>query len=229
MSCGFAGPVRRVCRKPAFPKSDIRIAAHTGATAEELSFGTVIVGGGPAALAPLISASRDGRLDEFLAGGVAIVERGPTIGSGQLGDYGIASDSTAETFMTAVLGHADPRLGVLSHHPLCRELRAVGPGPVPLVKAAALMGMIGSILHQAVVEAGGVVMLGHEALSARQGSDGRWRTSVRRLEDGFCRRASLRRPGSCDWRSSGGRTFVARRRRGQTACPDLCGKGGSVG
>ena len=175
--------VRGACRKAVFPKSDIRIA-NTGTPARDLRFGTVIVGGGPAALAPLISASRDGRLDEVLAAGVAIVERGSSIGSGQLGEYGISSDSTADTFMTAVLGHADPRLGVLADHPLCRELQALGPGAVPLVKAAALMGMIGSILHKAIVEAGGAVMVGHEALSARQGSDGRWRTSVRCLDDG---------------------------------------------
>ncbi len=175
--------VRGASRKAAFPKSDIRIG-NTGTSAPDLRFGTVIVGGGPAALAPLISASRDGRLDEVLAGGIAIVERGSTIGSGQLGEYGISSDSTADTFMTAVLGHADPRLGVLADHPLCQELRAVGPGAVPLVKAAALMGMIGSILRKAVLDAGGAVMVGHEALSARQGSDGRWRTSVRCLEDG---------------------------------------------
>ena len=175
--------VRAACRKVAFPKSDIRIA-NTTTKARDLRFGTVIVGGGPAALAPLISAARDGRLDEFLAGGIAIVERGPAIGSGQLGEYGISSDSTADTFMTAVLGHADPRLGVLADHPLCRELRAVGPGAVPLVKAAALMAMVGSILHKAILDAGGAVMVGHEASSARQGSDGRWRTSVRCLDDG---------------------------------------------
>ena len=175
--------VRSACRKAVFPKSDIRIE-NTGTPAREPSFGTVIVGGGPAALAPLISASRDGRLDEVLAGGIAIVERGPTIGSGQLGEYGISSDSTADTFMTAVLGHADPRLGVLADHPLCQELRAVGPGAVPLVKAAALMGMIGSILRKAILDAGGAVMVGHEALNARQGTDGRWRTTVRSLEDG---------------------------------------------
>ncbi len=175
--------VRRACRSPGFPKSDIRVAG-TEATAKNAQFGTVIVGGGPAALAPLISASRDGRLDAFLRGGVAIVERGSSIGSGQLGAYGIPSDSTADTFMTAVLGHADPRLGVLSDHPLCRELRAIGPGPIPLVKAAALMAMIGAILHEAVVEAGGAVMVGHEASRARQDADGRWRTSVRRLDDG---------------------------------------------
>ena len=175
--------VRGACRNAVFPKSDIRIS-NTGTPPRDLRFGTVIVGGGPAALAPLISASRDGRLDEVLAGGVAIVERGSSIGSGQLGEYGISSDSTADTFMTAVLGHADPRLGVLANHPLCRELRAVGSGAVPLVKAAALMHMIGSILHKAIVENGGAVLVGHEALSARQGSDGRWRTSVRCLDDG---------------------------------------------
>ena len=175
--------VRGASRKVAFPKSDIRIAA-TATPARGPSFGTVIVGGGPAALAPLISASRDGRLDEFLASGLAIVERGPTIGAGQLGEYGISSDSTAETFMTAVLGHADPRLGVLADHPLCQELRAVGPGAVPLAKAAALMAMIGTILRKAILDAGGAVMVGHEASSARQDSDGRWQTSVRRLDDG---------------------------------------------
>ncbi len=116
--------------------------------------------------------------------------------------------------MTAVLGHADPRLGVLSDHPLCRELRAVGPGPVPLVKAAALMGMIGLILHDAIVDAGGAVMVGHEASSARQDSDGRWHTSVKRLADGSTMELSSDALVLATGGHQAPRTFVARGSRG---------------
>ena len=54
---------------------------------------------------------------------------------------------------------------------------------MPLVKAAALMGMSGSVLRKAILDAGGAVMVGHEALSARQETDDGWRTTVRSLEN----------------------------------------------
>lgn len=142
-------------------------------------FRTTIVGGGPAALAPLVAASRDGRLDAFLAGGVAVIEAGPAIGAGRLGNYAIWSDSTAETFLTAVTGHADPRLGALIDHPLCRELRGYGKGAIPLEKAGAFMALIGEILHRAILEAGGVVLVNHEATGAHRDGDGQWHTEIR--------------------------------------------------
>ena len=142
-------------------------------------FDLVIVGGGPAALAPLISASRDGRLDEILAKGVVIIEKSPAIGRGRLGNYVISSDSTAFTFLTAVTDHLDPRLGQLQSEPLYHELRALGQEAVSLSKAADLLERIGRVLHQAVIEAGGLVLVEHEALRASRTSEGNWVTIAR--------------------------------------------------
>ena len=146
--------------------------------APKAPFRTTIVGGGPAALAPLVAASRDGRLDEILAGGVAVIEAGPILGAGRLGRYAIWSDSTAETFLTAVTDHADPRLGQLVDHPLCRELRGYGKGSIPLEKAGALMVLIGEVLHKAILDAGGLVLVDHEATSAHRDADGLWHTKT---------------------------------------------------
>ncbi len=150
-------------------------------------FRTVIVGGGPAALAPLVAASREGRLDAFLSG-IAIVEAQTVLGAGCLGRYAIWSDSTAETFLTAITGHADPRLGQLVDHPLCQKVRGYGKGSIPLELAGALMVLIGGVLHAAIVEAGGLVLVGHEARSAHRGEDGRWHTEVRSKAAGSTRK-----------------------------------------
>ncbi len=140
--------------------------------------GTLVVGGGPAALAPLVAASRQGRLDDVLSRGVAVVERGRRLGSGGIGAHEITSDSSAETFLSAVAGHRDPRLGEVADHPVARELASRGRGAVPLSLAAAFLDLVGDVLHRAVLDAGGDVLTGHDALSTRMRDDGGWDTSV---------------------------------------------------
>lgn len=146
--------------------------------------GTVIVGGGPAGLAPLVSASRDGRLDALLARDVAVIERGPTLGAGRLGGYAINSDSTAETFLTAVKDHVDPRLRTLAGEPLGKRLAAMGRGAVPLDLAGLFMGAVGAVLSRAVTEAGGTLWTGHEALDAQQLDEGGWQVRLRPVAGG---------------------------------------------
>ena len=145
---------------------------------------SLIVGGGPAGLAPLVAASRDGRLDRLLREGIAVIERGPAIGAGRLGSYAITSDSTAETFLTAVTGHADPRLGRLLADPLCQEIARRGRGPVPLPQAARLLDAVGAVLADAVAASGGAVLTRHDVIEARRTRDGTWRVLVRREADG---------------------------------------------
>ncbi|MCW6509035.1 hypothetical protein [Lichenifustis flavocetrariae] len=154
-------------------------------TGKQAHFRTIIVGSGPAGLAPLVSASRDGRLDKLLAGGLAIIESTDAIGAGRLGRYAITSDSTAETFLTAVTGHADKRLERLLSTQLCLDLAKAGRGAVPLAQAAALMSEIGTVLAEAILDTGGSVLTRHEALQARQGRDGAWTVTLRQLDSGL--------------------------------------------
>ena len=148
---------------------------------------TLIVGGGAAGLAPLVAASRDGRLDALLRDGLAIVERGPTIGAGRLGHYAITSDSTAETFLAAVAGHVDPRLGQLLKDPICENFARLGRAPVPLREAGRLLDLVGGVLAEAVATSRGAVLTGHEAWAAQRQSDGTWRLQLRRMQDGTVR------------------------------------------
>ncbi len=146
--------------------------------------GTAIVGGGPAGLAPLVSASRDGRLSAVLSTGIAVVERGRAIGPGRIGRYGIMSDSTAETFMAAVARHADPCLETLTRHPFCVDMASRGRAAVPLRDAGTLQGLLGSVLERSISGAGGAVVTGHVAMSATRVRGLGWRTRIRRLVDG---------------------------------------------
>lgn len=151
---------------------------------------TLIVGGGAAGLAPLVAASRDGRLDALLGEGLAIVERGPAIGAGRLGSYAISSDSTAETFLAAVAGHIDPRLGRLESELFCQDLARLGRAAVPLRDAGQLLDAVGTVLAEAVVEGGGAVLTRHEAVEATRERDGTWRLLLRRNPDGATRQVT---------------------------------------
>ncbi|MCD2316505.1 DegT/DnrJ/EryC1/StrS family aminotransferase [Sphingomonas sp. IC-11] len=139
---------------------------------------TMIIGGGPAGTALLTAASRHGVLPD-LSHGLIVVERDGSIGGGQLGRYAITSDSTAQTFLSAIEGNADPAIAALADHPaalaVARHRASLG---VPLAEVGPLLRAIGDRLHASVTAHGGTVMTGMEALSARH-KDGRWHVRLR--------------------------------------------------
>jgi dTDP-4-amino-4,6-dideoxygalactose transaminase len=142
---------------------------------------TVLIGGGPAGTAMLTAASKQGRLPA-LAQGLAIVEQGDALGLGELGRYAIRSDSTAETFLSAVKDNVHPELAALVDHPAgVRMADHIGALGAPLVEAGDLLAVTGDRLRDLAVQHGASVLTGHTALDARREADGRWRT---RLRDG---------------------------------------------
>jgi cation diffusion facilitator CzcD-associated flavoprotein CzcO len=145
---------------------------------------TLIVGGGPAGLAPLVSASRTGLLDRILGDGVALVERGTTIGAGRIGRYAIKSDSTANTLISCIADNPHPALAALRDHPVAKAVAAYQAGSVPLALVGEFMTLLGGTLRDVMIASGNDVFLGHEAISCRRLSDGFWRTKLRRLLDG---------------------------------------------
>ena len=86
--------------------------------------GTLIVGGGPAGTALLTAAAKAGRLPELARAGLVVAERDEAIGGGRLGGYAITSDSTAQTFLTAVEGNPQPELAALAGHPAAQAVAA---------------------------------------------------------------------------------------------------------
>jgi len=145
---------------------------------------TLIIGAGPAGLAPLVSASRSGLLDRILADGVAIVERGTAIGAGRIGSYAVRSDSTGHTLTSCITENPHPALAALCDHPLARAVAAYQTSSVPLSLVGEFIGLLGSTLRDLLVASGNDVFLGHEAVSCKRLSDGFWRTKLKRLADG---------------------------------------------
>ncbi|WP_342454652.1 DegT/DnrJ/EryC1/StrS family aminotransferase [Sphingomonas sp. H160509] len=84
----------------------------------------IVIGGGPAGTAMLTSATKRGLLPDLAASGLMVIERGNAIGGGRLGRYAITSDSTAQTFLTAVRDNVHPELARLVDHPAGRAVAA---------------------------------------------------------------------------------------------------------
>lgn len=146
---------------------------------------TLIVGGGPAGTALLTAATRQDKLPALVRAGLILVERGETIGGGRIGAYAITSDSTADTFLSAVRDNVHPEIAMLADHPAAREVaRHAGAPGVPLEKTAPFLRATGERLGGLVEAHGGQVMTGHEALGARRTADGLWATRLRRVADG---------------------------------------------
>lgn len=145
---------------------------------------TLIIGGGPAGLAPLISASRSDLLDRILRDGIAIAERGPQLGTGRIARYAINSDSTAATFLSCIDDNPNPAFAALRDHPTTRAVAAYGRGSVPLTLVGEFVTLLGRTIGDLLRRTGNTVFLEHEAMSTRRTHDGRWRTKLRRLSDG---------------------------------------------
>lgn len=151
----------------------------------------VIVGGGPAGIAVLLAAHRNGQLRELFSSGVLLIEASGSIGAGQIGGYSINSDSTAETFVDPLRGGNEPRLAALLEHPLAQEIAAKGNGAIPLRHAGKLLGLIGEAINTMISEyPASKVLTHHKALSVQQTADG-WETVVSN-EQGFRQNFSSR-------------------------------------
>src|SRR5271163_2704585 len=110
-------------------------------------FGVVLVGGGPAGLAVLLAAHKDGRLTEMLQQGLLIVERSAHIGKGQIGNYTINSDSTGYTFVDPLRAGNEATLHQILETPIARRIEVAGPNAIPLSDAGELMALVGQAFH----------------------------------------------------------------------------------
>jgi Pyridine nucleotide-disulphide oxidoreductase len=141
--------------------------------------GIVIIGGGPAGVAPLLAAHRRGRLSEVLNQGVTVVEQSAAVGAGSIGRWCINSDSTGFSFADCLAGPADGELAVLRNHPITREVFAVGEGTVPLQRAGEFLALVGQAITSVVTGSPkGNVLKSHTAVSTQRTGEG-WLTVVR--------------------------------------------------
>jgi hypothetical protein len=157
------------------------------------SVGTVICGGGPAGLGPLVCAARTGRLVELLAGGVHVVEAGDRLGPGSIARYAITGNSMGRAYLECL--DADPGLSLLSdlrETPAARALAEMVSDWVPLALVGRFLEEIGRALERRLRETPGCgVVLGGTVrrvwaradgsfLVTYDGTDGhRWDVSTR--------------------------------------------------
>jgi hypothetical protein len=145
---------------------------------------TVVLGGGPGGLGVLLAARRGEALARLMAGGFAIVERGPEIGAGSIGDHIITSDSTGDTFVDCLRPDGHPALAALANEPVAAAVARHGAGAVPLSLVGDLMRRIGGILAGLVAAQGGHVLTGQTATGLTQQADGSWAVALRDGTDG---------------------------------------------
>jgi hypothetical protein len=140
----------------------------------------VIIGGGPAGLAPLLAAHRRGRLAELLEQGVTVVEQSDAVGEGSIGRWCINSDSTGFTFADCLAGPPDGELAALRSHPLTKEFLEAGDGTVPLRRAGQFLALVGQAINDVIASTPNSRVLNRcKAISTRRTSTG-WLT---RIED----------------------------------------------
>ena len=134
---------------------------------------SVIIGGGPGGLGPLIWAAQHGRLPDWLDDGVAIVERSGRLG-GSLGRYGINSDSLGGSYLEclAARGHSRPA-APLRDEAVTREMALYRDAFPPLPLVDRYMSRIGIAMTEMLAEhPASALHLHTEARSIHLRSDG---------------------------------------------------------
>lgn len=146
----------------------------------------LIVGGGPAGTALLTAATKQDRLVELARNGLAVVERDAVLGRGAIGNYAITSDSSAETFLTAVKDNAHGAIAALEDTISGQEIALYKGGNigVPLHRTTPFLEATGAQLGAIVAQNGGVVATRSEVIEARRTPDGLWAATVRNLVTG---------------------------------------------
>ncbi|MCW8128237.1 hypothetical protein [Microbulbifer halophilus] len=114
-------------------------------------FHSVVVGGGPAGIGPLVYGAWSGRIDELLKRGLALVEAGPSLGAGCLKRYAINSNSPGSTFLESLEHGIDGgRLHRASASPLRAEVGRFRESVLPLSLASELLDVIGTDVAAAI-------------------------------------------------------------------------------
>ena len=113
---------------------------------------SVIIGGGPGGLGPVIWAAQHGLLPEWLGRGVAVVERQGHLG-GTLGRFGIHSDSLGGSYLECLEAACLPAaLKPLRDEPVAREMARYRDSFPPLVLVDRYMRRIGIALADMFAE-----------------------------------------------------------------------------
>ena len=116
--------------------------------------GVVIIGGGPAGLAPLLAAHRRGRLAELLEQGVTVVEQSDAVGEGSIGRWCINSDSTGFYLRRLSCGTARQRAcGITKSSPYQRVRGGGRRHSAACDRAAEFLALVGQAMNEVIAAA----------------------------------------------------------------------------
>jgi hypothetical protein len=134
---------------------------------------SVIIGGGPGGLGPLIWSAQHGHLPEWLDEGVAIVERSGRLG-GSLGRYGINSDSLGGSYLECLAPDVIPEpLRRVRDEAVTQEMAIYRDAYPPLVLVDRYMSRIGTAMTEILADhPASALHLHTEARSVHLRSDG---------------------------------------------------------
>lgn len=138
----------------------------------------LFVGAGPAGLAPLVWAARQGILAQLASQGLAVVERGSHMGAGALSEHAIGSDTLAEAFLECLKDGAEPLLRALRGHEATVRLAAYAGGAAPLSEVTTFLAVLGRTMQEILLSCGAIVLTEYEAEQSRKTSDGKWCTRI---------------------------------------------------
>jgi hypothetical protein len=117
---------------------------------------SVIIGGGPGGLGPIIWAAQHGLLPAWLDRGVAVVERQAHLG-GTLGRFGIKSDSLGGSYLECLeAAGLPPQLKPLRDEPVAHEMARYRDSFPPLTLVDRYMRRIGIALADMLAERSGL-------------------------------------------------------------------------
>lgn len=111
---------------------------------------TIILGGGAAGTGPLVHAARAGLLHDWLAAGIALVERADQLG-GSVGQYDLSADTVGGTFLECLQG-GDPYspLRRLRDDAVTQRMEAHRDGLPPLPLVGCYLANLGACLADAI-------------------------------------------------------------------------------
>ncbi|HEY2873636.1 MAG TPA: hypothetical protein VGJ56_17055 [Reyranella sp.] len=134
---------------------------------------SVIIGGGPGGLGPLVWAAQHGHLPDWLDDGVAIVERSSRLG-GSLGRYGINSDSLGGSYLECLAPEIIPEaLRRMRDEPVTHEVAVYRNAYPPLPLVDRYMSRIGIAMTEILADhPASALHLHTEAHSIHLRSDG---------------------------------------------------------
>lgn len=139
----------------------------------------LILGAGPAGTGPLVCALQQGRLGQLLDSPIAIVDRGPHMGRGTIGQYSINSDTLGGTFLECLQGHGAELLAQVADADVTKRIMAGRGGAVPLADVGAFMGILGDALQGEIDRHPLSRFLPHtEARQVRRTTDGSFETDL---------------------------------------------------